>query len=295
MKLRVAARPSKLSLTQVKIAMEYISKKIGGLTYEIVPTRTRGDTIKDKPLHEIGGKGLFEREVDKLVLEGKADIAVHSLKDLPSTLPNGLGILAVPPRGPVEDILVPAKANPLLPPEKLPPGTLIAAGSPRRKYAILHVNSQVETTWIRGNIDTRLRKLDSGHAQYLITARAGLERLSIDRPYLVLPIQPFTPAPGQGTIAIVGPLETSISRRLGEATHEKTHKETIAERIFLETLAAGCAKPVGGIAFYENGLVQFIAATFSIDGRGEWFNVKGKDPVEVGVRAAEAVKSVPWW
>ena len=296
MEIRVAARPSRLSLKQVEIIMDYISSRLGdGLQYEIVKTTTKGDKIRNKPLHEIGGKGLFEGEVDKLVLEGKADIAVHSLKDLPSELPNGLEVVAVAPRGPIEDSLIPRRGNNPLEPEELPAGTLVAAGSPRRKHALLYANPKVETTWIRGNLDTRLRKLDNGAADYLIAAEAGLVRLGINRPRIILPIKPFTPAPGQGIIAIVAPSESSIARRLALATHEATHNEMLAERVFLQTLAAGCAKPVGGIARYRDGKIMFIAATFSEDGRAMWFTIEGRDPYEVGSRAAEEVKSVPWW
>lgn len=295
MRIRVAARPSRLSLRQVEIIMEYISSRMGGVSYEVVKTQTRGDRERDKPLHEIGGKGLFEREVDKLVLEGRADASIHSLKDLPSQLPNGLTVVAVSPRGPREDSLIPRRGRPAVAPEKLPSGTVVAAGSPRRKYELLHVNPRVETTWIRGNIDTRLRRLDEGRADYLITAEAGLVRLGIGRERVVLPVKPFTPAPGQGIIALVAPSESSIARLLSKATHKPTHMEMLAERAFLEALQAGCAKPVGGVSFYKDGRLRFIAASFSGDGRAEWITVEGRDPLEVGARAAEEVKRLPWW
>lgn len=296
MEIRVAARPSRLSIRQVEIIMEYIGSRLSiGIRYEIVRTTTRGDRIRNKPLHEIGGKGLFEGEVDKLVLDGRADVAVHSLKDLPSELPNGLEVVAVAPRGPRMDSLIPRRGRELLRPEDLPPGTIVAAGSPRRKQAILYVNKRVKTTWIRGNLDTRLRKLDEGMADYLVAAEAGLARLGITRRRLPLPIKPFTPAPGQGIIAVVALRESSIARMLAKTTHPPTHHEMVAERAFLKTLAAGCAKPVGGVAFYRDGIVHFIAAAFSLNGGAEWFTVEGRDPVEVGTRAAEEVKSVPWW
>ena len=295
MRVRLAARPSRLSLIQVELAARYIAGVLGGFSYELVPVTTRGDRVRDRPLHEIGGKGLFEGEVDKTVLEGHADAAVHSMKDLPSRLPDGLAIAAVPPRGSPWDSLVPARGRPPLAPEDLPPGTRVAAGSPRRRLALLQANPRVEATWVRGNLDTRLRRIDEGRADYLIAAEAGLERLGVDRPRRVLPAIPFTPAPGQGLIAVVAPRESSVYRLLSKARDPRAWAEAQAERAFLEELNAGCSRPVGAVARYEDGVVTVTAAVFSMDGRAAWFRVAHRDPVEAGVRAAEAVKSVPWW
>ena len=295
MKLRVAARPSRLSLIQVKIAMDYIRRRLGQIEYEIVPVESLGDRVRDKPLHMLGATGVFESAVDRLVLEGRADVAVHSLKDLPSRLPDGLAIASVPPRGPREDSLVPARGKPPLSPEELPRGARVAAGSPRRRLMILHANPGVETTWIRGNLDTRLRRLDEGRADYLVAAEAGLTRLGIDRPRVRLPILPYTPTPGQGTIAVVAVGETSIYRLLSRARDPVAWSETLAERAFLEKLAAGCSKPVGGTAMVLGSMIRFTAALYSPDGRATWISIDHGDPEEAGVMAAEALKSIPWF
>ncbi len=294
MKIRVAARPSRLSLRQVEIALDYIRRTVGGVEFELVPVTTRGDRERDKPLHELGGKGLFEGEVDRAVLEGRADAAVHSMKDLPSELPNGLAIASVPPRGPREDSLIPRRGLPALEPARLPPGSRVAAGSPRRRLALLLENPSIEATWIRGNIDTRLRRLDEGRADYLVAAEAGLERLGVVRPRVRLPVVPFTPAPGQGLIAVVAPLESRVYRLLSRARDPAAWREAEAERAFLEALRAGCAKPVGATAYARDGRVEIVAAVYG-EGRGAWFRVAHRDPVEAGVEAAEAVKSAPWW
>ena len=295
MRLRVAARPSRLSLIQVEIAMAYIRRRLGQVEYELVPVESLGDRVRDRPLHELGATGVFESNVDGLVLEGRADVAVHSLKDLPSRLPNGLAIASVPPRGPPEDSLVPARGKPPRAPEELPPGTRVAAGSPRRRLMILHANPRVEATWIRGNLDTRLRRLDEGRADYLVAAEAGLERLGVERPRVRLPVVPYTPAPGQGTVAVVAPLESSIYRLLSQARDPRAWRETMAERAFLEELRAGCSKPLGALARAIDGTVRVTAALYSHDHRAAWVTVDHRDPMEAGARAAEAIRSLPWF
>ena len=294
MRIRVAARPSRLSVRQVEIVMEFLSRRLASLSYELVPVTTHGDRVRDKPLHLVGGKGLFEGEVDKAVLEGRADVAVHSMKDLPSRLPEGLSIVAVAPRGPVEDSLVPRMGLPPLRPSQLPDGTLVAAGSPRRQHAILLEAPGARLTWIRGNIDTRLRKLDAGAADYLLTAEAGLVRLGIERPRRRLPVVPYTPAPGQGIIAVVAPVDTSIARLLASASHRATEVEARAERSFLEALGGGCSKPVGALAQARNGVVEVLVAVYGREG-ASWYRVRHRDPEEAGVLAAEAARSSPWW
>ena len=294
MELRVAARGSLLSVIQVREAMSYIAHRLGEqIKYKLVKVKTRGDIIKDKPLHGIRGGSLFEKEVDKAVLEGRADIAVHSMKDLPSKLPNGLEILAVAPRGTPNESLVPARGKEPLSLERVPRGSRIAAGSPRRKFMVKNSNSSVEVTWIRGNIDTRLRKLDEGMADYLVVAEAALERLKIERARVVLPLEKYVPAPGQGIVAIVGLRDSSIARKLRAASHTPTRIMAEAERAFLSALGGVCGKPVGGVAGLDDG-VEFIAALY-LEGRSLYVKVKARDPVEAGLEAAEAVKSAPWW
>jgi hydroxymethylbilane synthase len=294
--IRVAARPSKLSLEQVRIAFEWLRRHIPSLSYRIVPVTTRGDMDRSKPIYLTGLRGAFEKEVDKAVLDGIADVAVHSMKDLPSKLPNGLEIVAVPPRGSPYEALVPRRGLPLLPPELLPPGYRVAAGSARRKAMIRHANPRVNIGWVRGNLDTRLRKLDSGVVDYLVAAEAGLERLGVARRWLRLEPVPYTPAPGQGLIAIVAPSDSSIARMLGEATHPAAHAEALAERVFLERLGGACGRPVGALARLVEGEVAVTVGVYSEEGRGAaWASVRSRDPLEAGERAAEAARSLEAW
>lgn len=293
MHLRVASRGSKLSLEQVRIAMEYLKSKIPGLTYEVVIVKTLGDKVQDRPLHQIGRKGVFEKEVNLAVLEGRADVAVHSMKDLPSEMTGDLDILAVPPREAPNESLVPRKGLEPASPESIPKGSVVAAGSPRRRAMILNVNPNVETVVVRGNLDTRLRKLDSGAADYLLAAEAGLRRLGVNRPRVVLPLIPYTPPPGQGIIAVVGLREWSGARELREASHKPTESEAVAERVFLERLRGGCSLPVGGVSRLDGGLIKFHVAAFAPDGsRGSWETLWGRDPGEVGELAAEAARAL---
>jgi len=291
--LVVAARGSRLSLIQVEIAMEWLSRKIPGLTYRVLKVTTRGDAARDKPIYLTGLRGAFEREVDQAVLEGRADIAVHSMKDLPSKLPSGLEIVAVPPRGSPWEALVPRGGLEPLPPERLPPGTVVAAGSARRKAMILHANPLVVTTWIRGNIDTRLRRLDEGRADYLVVAEAGLERLGVERRWVTLPPIPYTPPPGQGLIAVVAPSDSGVARLLRGSSEPRAEAEARAERAFLEGLGGACGRPVGGYAEARNGSVRFTVGVYAPDGsRAAWARLNHRDPVEAGVEAARLARSL---
>ncbi len=293
MHLRVATRGSKLSLEQVRIAMEFLKSRIPELTYEVVIVKTLGDKVQDKPLHQLGRKGVFEKEVNQAVLDGRADVAVHSMKDLPSEMASELEILAVPPREVPNESLVPRQGLEPRDPDALPPGVVVAAGSPRRKAMIINANPEVKTIIIRGNLDTRLRKLDSGAADYLLAAEAGLRRLGVNRPRVILPLIPYTPPPGQGVIAVVGLREWSGAKILRLASHKPTEAEAVAERVFLEKLRGGCSLPVGGVSRLTGGMLRFHVAAFSPDGsRGSWETLWGRDPGELGEEAAEAARSL---
>ncbi|MEB3851395.1 MAG: hydroxymethylbilane synthase [Desulfurococcales archaeon] len=293
-RLRVAARGSRLSLEQVRIAMEWVRRSVPGLAYEVIRVTTRGDADRSKPIYLTGIRGAFEREVDQAVLSGDADVAVHSMKDLPSRLPNGLEIVTVPPRGSPYEALVPRGGAPTLNPEHLPPGARVAAGSARRRAMMLAANPSVELTWIRGNLDTRLRRLDEGRADYLVAAEAGLERLGVRRPWRRLAPVPYTPAPGQGLIAVVAPSESSVARLLRGTRHPAAWAEAVAERVFLEGLGGACGRPVGALARLEGaGRVRVLVGVFHPEGRGAlWGETRSRDPAEAGEAAASLARSL---
>lgn len=289
MRLRAAARGSKLSRRQVEIFVDYAKSLLPGLEVELVVVRTRGDIVRDRPISSVGGKGVFSKEVNNAVLRGDADIGVHSLKDLPSEIPEDLEIVMVPPRGPANDSLVPRRGLPALPPERLPAGSLVAAGSARRQGMLRHANPGLRFTFIRGNLDTRLARLDEGRADYLVVAEAGLARLGISRDRVVLPLERFVPSPGQGIIAVVARRGSEAARLLARITHVPTHREMLAERAFLREAGGGCGMPIGGVARSVDGEILFTAAYYG--DAPVIVRTRGRDPEQVGARAAEVLRS----
>jgi hydroxymethylbilane synthase len=295
LKVRVATRGSRLSLIQVEIALGELRKHVK-LDYELVIVKTKGDLVQDKPLHMIGGKGLFEKEVNKAVLRGDADIAVHSAKDLPSAIDPRLEIVYVPPRGTPNDALVARNGRPLDHIAKLPPGSVVGTSSVRRRALILHYNPSLRVETLRGNVDTRVRKLMSGLYDYAVMAAVGLERLGLKVPYKLLPLDEFPPAPGQGIIAVVAPHDSPLAKILRSYSDRTTMLMLEAERSFLEYANAGCHVPLGGVSVPTGtGQLTFIAALLSPDGsRGVW--IKMKDSIEkareLGRRVGETVSSL---
>ncbi len=293
MRLRVATRGSRLSLVQVKIAMDYISQRLGErVEYETVIVSTKGDEVLDRPISQIGVKGVFEREVNRAVLMNEADVAVHSLKDLPSELSGGLEIVAVPPRDPPNDSLVFGRA-PVSSIEEIPEGSTVGTSSVRRAAFVLSRNPRVEIRVVRGNVDTRVRKLREGLVDYEILAEAGLRRLGIDVERFVLPLEYFPPEPGQGLIAVVAPSDTPVARSLSKASDPVAAAMAKAERSFTAALHVGCGAPVGGVSQPQGaGQLAFIAATARQDGSSMVvLRVRGdlSRPEELGLRAAEGL------
>lgn len=293
MKIRVATRGSKLSLAQTRIALEYVKKAIPEAEFEIITVKTKGDVHQDKPLYKIGGKGLFEKEVNRAILDGRADIAVHSMKDLPSEIDPRLEIALIPPRDSPHDVLVSRKEA--LDPFNLPSGIVVGTSSMRRKALVLHYNPNVRVEPIRGNVDTRLRKLDQGLYDAIILAEAGLLRLGIDREYVRLPIDKFTPAPGQGLLAVVAPAGSQLASRLSRASDLRALREATAERAFLEAARGGCHIPLGGVAVHVASRMVFHAVIASPDGSSVVrIRLRG-DPeraAELGRRAGEIINSL---
>ncbi len=294
MELRIASRGSKLSLAQVEEVMGYLKNVIDSVKYKIVIVKTRGDVVLDKPLYEIGGKGLFEKEVNKAVLEGRADIAVHSMKDLPTRIHDDLEIALVPPRLDPRDSLIPKPPGGTI--EGIPPNSIVGTSSLRRIALLKYYNKGIVIRDIRGNIDTRLRKLTEGRYDYLVLAEAGLRRLSIGLDRSPLPIERFPPAPGQGLLAVVALKGSRIAKLLRKYSDKVSHSSAIAERAFLRYSGAGCNTPVGGVTLPKgNGLLKFIGVVLSRDGsRAYWIRGEGdlSRPEELGRRMGEEAYSV---
>jgi hydroxymethylbilane synthase len=236
-----------------------------GVEVELVPISTQGD-VKTGPLGQIGGQGLFTKEIQRALLAREIDVAVHSLKDLPTAEIAGLAIAAVPLRESTADVLVSTRFGSL---DHLPHGARVGTGSLRRKAQLLHVRPDLSIRDIRGNVETRLKKLDEGQYDGIVLAAAGLTRLGLaDRMTFVLPRHIMLPAVGQGALGIETRSDDAVSRGLVEALDDAaTHAAVLAERSMLAALRGGCLAPVGALAHVERAALSLEGVVVSGDGQ----------------------------
>ena len=293
MKIKIAARGSKLSLKQVSMFTSYLLKFFPDLEYEVITVKTTGDKA-NAPFEELakrGLTGLFEKEVNKAVLEGKADVAVHSLKDLPTELDPRLEIAAFLPRDPPYDVLISRAGNYDI--FDLPKGSVVGTSSARRKALIKNLRPDLVVKDLRGNVDTRLEKLRRGEYDAIVLAEAGGSRLGLNVDYVRLDWRLFPPSPGQGIIVAVTRKGSEISDLLKSISDVKSEKLATAERTVLKEFGGGCFVALGAIAFEEGSLIRLRATVLSPSGR-ERVDVEliGKGPEEVGMRAAERLKAL---
>jgi hydroxymethylbilane synthase len=260
-KIRIGARGSALSLTQTELVASALRE---GAEVEVVPIRTTGDRLSRLEA-AMTGKDLFTREIDEALLAGRIDVGVHSLKDLPSRLPDRLTLAAVPPREDPSDVLVSRQRKTLA---SLPPGARVGTSSSRRRAQLLAARPDAEVLEARGNIDTRIRRLDEERWDAIVLARAGLARLGrLDEVAEVLPFSTMLPAIGQGALAIVAREDDSAVRdRVSRLDDLVSHREVRAERALLDLLEAGCRAPVAGLARVEGGRLRLAGAVFAPDG-----------------------------
>ncbi|TPV95631.1 MAG: hydroxymethylbilane synthase [Myxococcales bacterium FL481] len=247
--LRIGTRSSALALAQTYWVRDALRDHWGPqLTVEIVEIRTRGDEILDRPLAAVGGKGLFVKQIEEALLERRVDLAVHSMKDLPAELPPGLSIVAAPEREDPKDVVVSGTEDVKL--ARLPRGTRVGTSSLRRAALALRLNGGLEIVPIRGNVQTRLNKLDAGEVDAVILAAAGLKRLGLEgRIGEVLEPERFCPACCQGILALEARDDDDVTRRLvAPLNHEATEVAARAERAFLSRLEGGCQIPLGSYA-----------------------------------------------
>lgn len=259
--VRVGARGSALSLAQTEI----VARALRPFTeVEVVTFSTTGDRLSRLP-GAMTGKDLFTREIDEALLAGAVDLAVHSLKDLPSRLPEGLLLVGVPEREDPSDVLISREGAGLA---ALPAGARMGTSSPRRRAQILAARPDVEVLDARGNVDTRLRRLSEGRWDAIVLARAGLARLGrLDEATEVLPHAVMLPAIGQGALAVVARADDRAARELaGRLDHPPSHREAVAERALLDVLQAGCRAPVAGLARADQGRLTLEGAAFAPDG-----------------------------
>lgn len=245
--IRVGTRGSNLALWQATFVRETLEKYHPGLRFEQVIIKTEGDLDQKSSLSQIGGQGIFTKEIEKALLNNTIDIAVHSLKDLPSKMPEGLILGAVPERGFVEDVLITENGKTL---EQLPLNAKVATGSIRRKSQLLSIRPDLIISDLRGNIDTRLRKLKGPGIDAIIMAKAAILRLELNQVlYYEFNTDEMIPAVGQGAIGIQVRKEDSIVQDVVRAlNHQDTFHAVTAERALLATLDSGCQFPVGAFA-----------------------------------------------
>ena len=229
------------------------------------PFTTTGDAIQDRALAEAGGKGLFTKELDAALLDGAIDLAVHSAKDLPTFLPEGLLIAAYLPREDVRDVLISRLADSL---EGLPAGTVVGTASPRRQALVLRARPDLKVGLLRGNVGTRLRKLEEGEAGATLLALAGLKRLGMEsHATRVFSIDEMLPAVGQGAIAITTRTNDPAMRdAVGRINHPATEAALTLERAFLAVLDGSCRTPIAGHARLDGGTVRFRGLVLRPDG-----------------------------
>jgi hydroxymethylbilane synthase len=262
-RLRLGTRNSPLARWQA----EWVAARLTelGMQVELVPITTQGD-VKSGPLGQIGGMGLFTKELQRALLDNQIDLAVHSLKDLPTEPVTGLALAAVPERESTADVLLATKYNSL---ESLPKGAKVGTGSLRRKSQLLHARPDLVIEDIRGNVETRVRKLDDGEYDAIVLAAAGLKRLGLaNRITQVLPQTLMLPAVGQGALGIETRAEDGSTRQLvSPLDHDDTHQAVLAERTMLLSLLAGCLAPVGAIGWVENDRLSLQAVALSPNGK----------------------------
>jgi hydroxymethylbilane synthase len=260
--IRVATRASALALAQARS----VAAGLAGAAVEIVPMRTEGDRLAEARLAVVGGKGLFVREIEEALLRGDVDVAVHSLKDLPAEQPSGLTLAAFPPREDARDVLVARQPATV---ETLARGARVGTSSPRRRALLLALRPDLAVEPIRGNVDTRLRKLATGDWDALVLAAAGLRRLAL-APEHWAPLDPdvFVPAVGQGIIAVEARAnDRDMLTRLARVDDPITRACALAERAYLARLGASCHTPMAAHARLEGDILRMSVVVASEDGR----------------------------
>jgi len=260
--LKLGTRGSPLALTQAGLVQRALEAAHPGLTVEIVTIRTTGDRVQDRALAEIGGKALWTKELDRALLAGDIDCAVHSMKDVETVRPAEIVIAAMLPRADVRDRLVGAESF-----EALPPGARIGTSSPRRAAQVRSLRPDLQPVLFRGNVDTRLAKLRAGEADATLLAAAGLERLGRMDVGVPIAIAEMLPAPAQGAVGIECRADDELTARLlAKIDHPKTHGCVLAERGLLAALVADCHSPVAALAQIEGAVLTLAATLYSEDG-----------------------------
>jgi len=274
--LTLGTRGSPLALAQANETRRRLSEAHGWdidrIALKVI--RTSGDAIQDRPLAEAGGKGLFTKEIDLALLAGEIDAAVHSAKDLPTLMPQGVAIAGFLPREDPRDALISALSDTI---EGLPEGASLGAASLRRQAQALRLRPDLKLELLRGNVETRLKKAESGAVGATLLAMAGLKRLGlVHRARAALDLDAFLPAPGQGAIALTArAADARALQGLAAIAHAETYAELTAERAFLAELEGSCRTPIAGLARLENGRLGLKGQVLRTDG-SERFDIEAE-------------------
>jgi hydroxymethylbilane synthase len=263
--IRIGTRGSKLALQQSEWVKAQLEGRYPDIGVELLRIKTTGDKILDSPLSKIGGKGLFVKEIEDALLDGRVDLAVHSMKDVPAQLPEGLFLGVFPEREDPGDALVSADGLTL---DQLPHGARVGTSSLRRGAQLLHIRPDLELVSLRGNVDTRLRKVETGELHAVILAAAGLNRLGLtDRITQVISPDQVLPAVGQGALGLEARRDDRETLGvLAFLNHEATEITVRAERAFLKELEGGCQVPIAGFAQLEADQLRFRGMVAELDG-----------------------------
>jgi hydroxymethylbilane synthase len=260
--LRIGTRASPLALMQARLVAEALREALdwGPERLEIVPMTTMGDVVQDRPLAEVGGKGLWTKELDRALIEGRTDMSVHSMKDVETLRPPELTIAAMLPRADVRDRLLGAESI-----EALPQFARVGTSSPRRTAQLLARRPDLNIVAFRGNVATRVRKLELGEADATLLAAAGLDRLG--HPEIGVPLDDLLPAPAQGAIGVeVRADNKKVKGLVAAIDHRPTHFCVSAERLLLEGLGGSCRSPVAALAECEGDYLRLRAEILTNDG-----------------------------
>ena len=286
--LKIGTRGSPLALAQAHQTRRLLSEahRCDESRFEIVIIRTSGDMIQDRALSEAGGKGLFTKEIDAAMLRGEIDIAVHSSKDLPTILPEGIEVAGYLPREDVRDALISARASSI---EGLPQGGTLGTASLRRQAQVKRLRPDLKVGLLRGNVETRLGKAESGEIDATLLAYAGLKRLGLaHRATALLDIEHFLPAVGQGAIGITARTgDAAASAGLSPILDVTTGVALAAERAFLAVLDGSCRTPIAGHARMVGGALEFRGLVLRTDG-SETFETRAEGSPDEAARLGEA-------
>ncbi len=289
--IKIGTRGSQLALWQANWVADHLNA--GGFSTEIVTIETTGDRLLHKNIAKLGSKGVFTDEIEKQLREGSVDIAVHSAKDLQSQLPEDLEILAFTEREMVNDVLISYNRYFTFDNSQR---IVLGTSSTRRLAQIRHYYPKVKTAEVRGNLQTRLKKLEEGICDALVLAHAGVHRMNYGKMIVKeLPTDTFTPAVGQGALAIecLNKMPAELKKQVRKLlNHTQTETCLLAERAFLQKLQGGCSVPIFGLATFENGELQLNGGVVSLNGKRMIREIEtgiASDPVGLGYHLAEKV------